>query len=131
MQLGMVAKCSPPLRPRAEVDDLWGTVLDGLVDLVGSDHSPSPPELKQGDDAFAAWGGIAGCQTLLRVCSARARHAGSRSNGSPRWPQLRPRGGSTSRARDRSTLEQMQISPSSISATRPPCERTSCSHATG
>ena len=42
-------------------------VLDGLVDLVASDHSPSPPELKQGDDAFAAWGGIAGCQTLLRV----------------------------------------------------------------
>ena len=42
-------------------------VLDGLVDFVASDHSPSPPELKQGDDAFAAWGGIAGCQTLLRV----------------------------------------------------------------
>ena len=66
-RLGMVAKCSPPLRPRAERDDLWKTVLDGLVDLVASDHSPSPPELKKGDDAFAAWGGIAGCQTLLRV----------------------------------------------------------------
>jgi allantoinase len=39
----------------------------GAVDLVGSDHSPSPPELKLGDDAFAAWGGIAGGQTLLRV----------------------------------------------------------------
>ena len=63
----MVAKCSPPLRPRAELDDLWATLLEGLVDLVASDHSPSPPELKRGDDAFAAWGGIAGCQTLLRV----------------------------------------------------------------
>lgn len=66
-RLGMVAKCSPPLRPREDVDDLWGAVLDGVVDLVASDHSPSRPELKQGDDAFAAWGGIAGCQTLLRV----------------------------------------------------------------
>ena len=66
-QIGMVAKCSPPLRPREDVDDLWRTVLEGHVDLVGSDHSPSPPELKQGDDAFAAWGGIAGGQTLLRV----------------------------------------------------------------
>jgi allantoinase len=65
--LGMVAKCSPPLRPRAELNDLWDTLLEGLVDLVASDHSPSPPELKLGDDAFAAWGGIAGCQTLLRV----------------------------------------------------------------
>jgi len=66
-ELGMVAKCSPPLRPRDDVDDLWSAVLEGLVDLVASDHSPSPPELKSGDDAFAAWGGIAGCQTLLRV----------------------------------------------------------------
>ena len=63
----MVAKCSPPLRPREDVEDLWRTVLDGHVDLVGSDHSPSPPELKQGEDAFAAWGGIAGGQTLLRM----------------------------------------------------------------
>jgi allantoinase len=67
MALGMVAKCSPPLRPRAELDDLWETLLEGLVDLVASDHSPSPPDLKLGDDAFVAWGGIAGCQTLLRV----------------------------------------------------------------
>lgn len=66
-QLGLVAKCSPPLRPRNDLDDLWRAVLDGFVDFVASDHSPSPPELKSGDDAFAAWGGIAGCQTLLRV----------------------------------------------------------------
>ncbi len=65
--LGMVAKCSPPLRPRQDVDDLWRAVLDGRVDTAASDHSPSAPASKQGDDAFAAWGGIAGCQTLLRV----------------------------------------------------------------
>ena len=67
LRLGMVAKCSPPLRSRADVENLWGTLLEGLVDLVASDHSPSRPELKLGDDAFVAWGGIAGCQTLLRV----------------------------------------------------------------
>jgi allantoinase len=67
LELGLQAKCSPPLRPRADVEDLWGTVLAGAVELVASDHSPGPPELKQGPDAFAAWGGIAGCQTLLRA----------------------------------------------------------------
>lgn len=65
--LGVSAKCAPPLRSRDERDGLWGELLAGRVDLVASDHSPSPPELKQGADAFAAWGGIAGCQTLLRV----------------------------------------------------------------
>jgi allantoinase len=66
-ELGMVAKCAPPLRPAVVRDDLWTAVVDGAVDLIASDHSPSPPELKTGDDAFAAWGGIAGCQTLLRI----------------------------------------------------------------
>lgn len=65
--LGTVAKCAPPLRSSEERDDLWAQLLAGRVDLVASDHSPSPPELKLNADAFAAWGGIAGCQTLLRV----------------------------------------------------------------
>ena len=65
--IGMVAKCSPPLRQRRDLEALWESLLAGRVDLVASDHSPSPPELKAGADAFAAWGGIAGCQTLLRV----------------------------------------------------------------
>ena len=63
----MPAKCSPPIREREEVEALWRALLHGDIDLIASDHSPSPPELKQGDDAFAAWGGIAGAQTLLRV----------------------------------------------------------------
>jgi allantoinase len=63
--LGAVAKCAPPLRPRADVAELRAQVDAGTVDLVASDHSPSPPAMKAGDDAFAAWGGISGCQSLL------------------------------------------------------------------
>jgi allantoinase len=63
--LGALGKCAPPLRPAEVQAELWAELLGGAVDLVGSDHSPAPPLLKQGDDAFAAWGGISGCQTLL------------------------------------------------------------------
>lgn len=59
-RIGPYAKCAPPLRSRGVVDGLWGA-LD-LVETIGSDHSPSPPEMKAGDDVFAMWGGIAGCQ---------------------------------------------------------------------
>ena len=64
-RLGAVAKCAPPLRPAGEREALWQALADGDVALVASDHSPSPPELKATDDAFAVWGGIAGAQTLL------------------------------------------------------------------
>ncbi len=63
-RIGALAKCSPPLRPRAEVEALWSELLTGTIPIVASDHSPAPPELKESDDAFAVWGGISGCQTL-------------------------------------------------------------------
>jgi allantoinase len=64
VRIGAAAKCAPPLRDRATVEALWERVLAGDVDLIATDHSPSPPELKEGD-AFSAWGGIPGAQTLL------------------------------------------------------------------
>jgi allantoinase len=63
--LGHVAKCAPPLRPRAESEALWQALADGTLPMVASDHSPAPWPLKAGEDAFAAWGGISGCQTML------------------------------------------------------------------
>lgn len=63
--IGPTAKCAPPLRSRATVEALWQKLLTGEIDTLGSDHSPAPPELKQGTDIFAIWGGIAGIQHAL------------------------------------------------------------------
>ena len=60
--LGVRAKCAPPLRSAAEREALWRRIGD--IAFVASDHSPAPPEMKTGDFG-AAWGGIAGCQSLL------------------------------------------------------------------
>ena len=68
--LGTRAKCAPPLRSRAEVEALWREVEAGHVDLVASDHSPCPPEMKAGD-FIAAWGGIAGAQATLGILLER------------------------------------------------------------
>jgi allantoinase len=59
-EIGAAGKCAPPVRDEANREALWGA-LDRL-DTIGSDHSPGPPELKTGEDFFAIWGGISGCQ---------------------------------------------------------------------
>jgi allantoinase len=66
-RLGALAKCAPPLRAPDEREALWAALQAGDVDLVATDHSPAPAALKQGDDFFAVWGGIAGAQTLLAL----------------------------------------------------------------
>jgi allantoinase len=64
-QLGAVAKCAPPLRPRCEGDRLWQALTRGDIQIVASDHSPAPAGMKTGDDFFRIWGGVSGCQSLL------------------------------------------------------------------
>ena len=75
-RLGPIAKCAPPLRPRAAVEALWRAVLAGQVDCIGSDHSPCPPVDKQrgADDVWQAWGGISGVQTTLPVLLTEGVH---------------------------------------------------------
>ena len=65
LKLGAVAKCAPPLRPASERDALWERVLAGEVTTIGSDHSPSPPEMKRDTNFFKVWAGISGVQHLL------------------------------------------------------------------
>jgi allantoinase len=74
-RLGAVAKCAPPLRPAYEREALWSALEDGSLDWVASDHSPSPPELKQGNDFFGVWGGIAGAQSTLPLVLDGGHHA--------------------------------------------------------
>ena len=62
-QLGAVAKCAPPLRSIDEQRRLRRQLND--ITTIGSDHSPSPPGMKQRDNFFDVWGGISGCQHLL------------------------------------------------------------------
>jgi allantoinase len=69
-RLGAVAKCAPPLRDAAQHRSLWEKLLDGTVDIVASDHSPAPPEMKTGA-MMKVWGGIAGVQSTLAVLLER------------------------------------------------------------
>jgi allantoinase len=72
-RLGAVAKCAPPLRHATEQEGLWQQLLSGVVDIVASDHSPAPPDMKTGDFG-RAWGGIAGAQSTLAVLCDRGYH---------------------------------------------------------
>ena len=64
-QIGALAKCAPPLRSAEEQKRLRQHLLAGEITTVGSDHSPSPPEMKHDANFFKIWGGISGGQHTL------------------------------------------------------------------
>jgi allantoinase len=70
-------KCAPPIREPVHRDALWQGLLDGDLDMIVSDHSPSPSTMKAtGGDFFAAWGGIASLQLGLAAVWTAAEKRG-------------------------------------------------------
>ena len=71
-------KCCPPIRESGNRDLLWEGVVDGTIDAIVSDHSPSTVDLKRsgGGDFGLAWGGIAGLQVGLSAVWTEARGRG-------------------------------------------------------
>ena len=69
-------KCAPPIRGRAARDALWRGLEAGDIDLIASDHSPCPPEMKGGGDFVAAWGGVAALELSLPAVWTGARARG-------------------------------------------------------
>jgi allantoinase len=85
-------KCAPPIRSRANREQLWRALEDGDIDLIATDHSPCPPEMKaRGDGSFLdAWGGIASLQLALRVVWTDAHRRGLSMPRVARWMSEQP-----------------------------------------
>lgn len=74
---GSIAKCAPPLREANEQQRLIALLADGKFDMLSSDHSPCPYDMKDPKDynLFQAWGGISGGQfTLLSALELALAH---------------------------------------------------------
>ena len=85
-------KCAPPIRDAANREALWRGVLDGDIDLIASDHSPCPPDLKSPEegDFLQAWGGIASLQLGLPAVWHDARQRGAEVSLLAQWMSAAP-----------------------------------------
>jgi allantoinase len=80
-------KCCPPIRERANREQLWEGLAAGTIDFIVSDHSPCPGEMKlrESGDFMKAWGGIASLQLRLPVIWTEARRRGFSLLDMARW----------------------------------------------
>jgi len=85
-------KCAPPIRNRENREQLWQALRDGTIDLVATDHSPCPPEMKRlADGNFrAAWGGITSLSIALPLMYTEASQRGFSLNDIACWMSESP-----------------------------------------
>lgn len=61
-----VYKVNPPLRTQSDVEALREALIDGTIDVIGTDHAPHPAESKDCEWASAAFG-MLGLETAVSV----------------------------------------------------------------
>ena len=77
-----VYKVNPPLRTQTDVEALREALIDGTIDIIGTDHAPHPAEAKECEWDAAAFGMI-GLETAASVAQLVLIDSG-RSN----WARL-------------------------------------------
>lgn len=85
-------KCAPPIRESRHRELLWEALQSGLIDTIGSDHSPCPPEMKnlESGNFMSAWGGIASLQLTLPIVWAGGNARGARLPQVFHWLSANP-----------------------------------------
>jgi allantoinase len=85
-------KCCPPIREAGNRELLWDGLIDGTIDFVVSDHSPSTLDLKdlENGDFAVAWGGVSSLQLGLSLIWTAARHRGVDLETVVSWMSDRP-----------------------------------------
>ena len=80
-------KCAPPIRGLENREKLWQGLREGVIDLVATDHSPCPPEMKRlSERSFrTAWGGISSLSLALPVMWTEASARGFTMADIARW----------------------------------------------
>ena len=67
-ECGAFAKCNPPIRPRDNLERLWDHVLNGNIDVIGTDHGPySEQEKLEADNIWDALPGFGGVELMLTI----------------------------------------------------------------
>ena len=61
-----VFKVNPPLRTQADVEALREALIDGTIDIIGTDHAPHPDEAKACEWGSAAFG-MLGLETAASI----------------------------------------------------------------
>jgi allantoinase len=85
-------KCAPPIRGWANREALWTGLRDRTIDLIATDHSPCPPEMKRLEEGRfdLAWGGIASLSIALPIVWTDASRRGFTLDDIARWMSSAP-----------------------------------------
>ena len=89
-------KCAPPIRNAENRERLWKALEEGRIDMVATDHSPCPPEMKHLETGCQegrfdqAWGGISSLGLALPIMWTAMQQRGIKLERIGEWMSAAP-----------------------------------------
>jgi allantoinase len=85
-------KCAPPIRSKENQRGLWRGLHDRIIDMIVTDHSPCPPNMKRLETGRfdQAWGGIASLSLALSVIHTDSSYRDDTLEDIVRWMSTAP-----------------------------------------
>lgn len=85
-------KCAPPIRTRSNREGLWSGLQRGTIDLIATDHSPCPPEMKRLEEGNfgKAWGGVVSLSIAASIVWTGMRERGLPLGRLTEWMSIAP-----------------------------------------
>ena len=68
----LIGKVTPPIRSKSDLQSMWSSLRNGIIDTIGTDHVANRLEKKMGKgDIWSALSGFPGIATMLPVLLAK------------------------------------------------------------
>ena len=87
---GGVIRINPPVREPCNQGPLWAALVDGVIDIIATDHAPHTPEEKTRPDIFTVDCGFPGVETQMPLMLTELGPRGASICDYVRWSAANP-----------------------------------------
>jgi dihydroorotase len=89
-KVGGVVRVNPPVREKVNQQPIWDALMDGIIDMIATDHAPHAPEEKTRADIWTVDCGFPGVETQLPLMLTEINKGRASINDYVRWSAEAP-----------------------------------------
>ncbi len=89
-KLGGIMRVNPPIREPGHAEPLWQALLDGIVDMIATDHAPHSIEEKTNPNIWNCDCGFPGVETQMPLMLTEVNRGRASINQYVRWSAANP-----------------------------------------
>ncbi|MEO7403710.1 MAG: dihydroorotase family protein [Burkholderiales bacterium] len=89
-RLGSVLRVNPPIRDARHNGPLWDALVEGVIDMIATDHAPHTPEEKRRERIWDCDCGFPGVETQMSLMLTEINRGRARLTDYVRWSAVNP-----------------------------------------